>query len=66
MHSTTIICHCRKVTYGAIEDAMHHHDDLGDVIKIFDEVQKETKCSTGCGQCHNRILDIIADLLNKR
>ena len=66
MHSTAVICNCKQVTYGMIEEAMHHHTDLNNVIELFDEVQKETSCSTGCGGCHNKILDIIADLLNQR
>lgn len=66
MHSTVVICNCKQVTYGMIEEAMYHHNDLSDVVQLFDEVQKETSCSTGCGGCHNKILDIIADLLNKR
>lgn len=66
MHSTAVICNCKQVTYGIIEEAMYHHNDLSDVVQLFDEVQKETSCSTGCGGCHSRILDIIADLLNKR
>ena len=44
MESGTLICKCKKVTYGMIEDAMHHHNDLGDVVKLFEEVQKETSC----------------------
>ena len=64
MESGTLICKCKKVTYGMIEDAMHHHDDLGDVVKLFEEVQKETSCSTGCGTCHDKILDVIADIIS--
>ena len=63
MESSTLICKCRKVTFGMIENAMEHHNDLGDVVKLFDEVQKETKCSTGCGKCHDKIMDVIADIL---
>ena len=63
MESSTLICKCRQGTYGRIEDAIHEHNDLNDVLKIFDEVQKETNCSTGCGGCHDKILDIIADFL---
>ena len=63
MESSTLICKCRQETYGRIEDAIHEHNDLNDVLKIFDEVQKETNCSTGCGGCHDKILDIIADFL---
>ena len=63
METSTVICNCKKVTFGMIEDAMERHNDLGDVLRLFEEVQKETRCSTGCGGCHDKILDVIADLL---
>ena len=66
MDPRTIICTCKKVTYGAIEDAVHGLSNLTDVLKLFDEVQKQTNCSTGCGRCHDRILDIIADLIYQK
>ena len=64
MESSTVICNCKKVTFGMIEEAMEKHTDLGDVIRLFDEVQKETSCSTGCGGCHDKIMDIIADIIS--
>ena len=47
-----------------IEEAMEKHNDLANVVSLFDEVQKETNCSTGCGGCHDKILDVIADILS--
>jgi len=66
MHSTEILCNCMQVTYGMVEDAMDHHNDLNDVVQLFKAVQEETSCSTGCGGCHDKIMDAIADLLHKR
>ena len=66
MESTTIICNCKKVTYGAIENVIRENNLLDDVLKAFDEVQRVTHCSTGCGGCHNKILDIIADFMYQR
>ena len=34
-------------------------------IENFEEVQKITHCSTGCGGCHDKIMDVIADLISK-
>lgn len=64
MESSTLICKCRKVTYGRIEDAIHEHNDLNDVLKIFEEVQKETSCSTGCGGCHDKIMAVLSERLS--
>ena len=66
MDSTTIICNCKKVTYGAIENVIRESNLLSDVLKAFDEVQRVTHCSTGCGGCHDKILDIIADFMYQR
>ena len=66
MDSATIICNCKQVSYGQIEDVVRGEDSIKDVVKVFDDVQKQTHCSTGCGGCHNKIMDIIADLLYQR
>ncbi len=57
------ICHCRKVTYGDIEDALHDHKTFGDVLESFKHVQAVTHCSTGCGGCYQEVLDVISELM---
>ena len=32
--------------------------------KEFEDVQKITHCSTGCGGCHDKIMAIISDLMS--
>ena len=57
------ICHCTKVTFGDVEDALQQLPHFDDVLQAFDDVQKITHCSTGCGKCHNKILDAISAIM---
>ncbi len=59
-----VICKCKHVTLADIENALHTHTKFENVEKEFDEVQKITKCSTGCGGCHNKILDVISKIIS--
>lgn len=59
------ICHCMGVTYADIESAMHNMQSLSEVEAMFKKVQDVTSCSTGCGGCHDKVLDVIADILNQ-
>ncbi|MGN1408873.1 MAG: (2Fe-2S)-binding protein [Eubacteriales bacterium] len=59
-----LICKCKKVTYNDIEKALHNHQTLADVEKEFEEVQKATHCSTGCGKCHDKIMDVISQIIS--
>jgi NAD(P)H-nitrite reductase large subunit len=36
---------------------------MEDVIKVFEDVQKVTHCSTGCGGCYQKVLDVISEVL---
>ena len=58
-----IICNCKQVSVADIEKALHTHDHFESVEKAFEEVQYITHCSTGCGGCHAKVLDVIADLM---
>ena len=59
------ICKCKKVTYFDVEDALQQHSDFASVEKAFDEVQEVTHCSTGCGGCHDKIMDAISEIMSK-
>lgn len=59
------ICHCMGVTYADIENALHSAKVFSDVEREFEEVQKITHCSTGCGGCHDKILDTISEIMSK-
>ncbi len=59
------VCKCKKVTYADIENVLHNEKHFDNVEKAFEDVQHITKCSTGCGGCHNKIMDIISEIMSK-
>ena len=63
MTTNEMICNCKQVSYGDVEDALRQLGKFDDVLKTFDEVQKITHCSTGCGRCHDKILHAISDIM---
>lgn len=63
--SNYMICNCKQVSYYDVEDALQHSQHFSQVEKMFEEVQKITHCSTGCGGCHDKILDAISEIMSK-
>ena len=63
MKENYTVCNCKKVTYWNILDALRDEKQFDDVLKVFDVVQKVTHCSTGCGGCHDKVLDIISEVM---
>lgn len=57
------VCNCKQVKYSDILDAVHSLNNISDVLAVFEEVQKITHCSTGCGGCHDKIIAIISDAM---
>ena len=58
-----MLCNCKQVSYADVEDALHQMDKFSDVVQSFDEVQKITNCSTGCGGCHDKIMEAISEIM---
>lgn len=65
MKENYTICHCMNVTYADVADVLHREKHFENVEKAFEDVQKLTKCSTGCGGCHNEIMDTISEIMSK-
>lgn len=63
MKENYVICKCKKVSYFEIADALHKHKKFNDVLEAFEDVKKVTHCSTGCGGCHDKVLDVISEIL---
>ena len=59
-----IICNCKQVSVADIEQALHTHEHFENVEKAFEEVQMITHCSTGCGGCHSKVLDVNSELMS--
>lgn len=53
------------MTYADVEDALRNESAFENVEKAFDDVQKITHCSTGCGGCHDKIMDAISEIMSK-
>ncbi len=60
-----IICKCKNVSYFDVEDALHSAASFDDLEKVFQDVQKITHCTTGCGGCHDKILDAISEIIHR-
>ena len=58
------VCNCKQVTYNDIADALDKSTHLSDAIAAFEDVQKVTNCSTGCGGCYQKVLDIISGIMS--
>jgi len=58
-----MVCNCKQVSYADIADALDSHKSFADVLTAFEDVQKVTHCSTGCGGCHQKVLGIISEIM---
>jgi NAD(P)H-nitrite reductase large subunit len=52
-----------KVSEADIEKALHESGNFSDVEKAFEKVQMITHCSTGCGGCHDKVLDVLSEMM---
>lgn len=59
-----IVCNCMQVSYNDIADALHNLKKFDDVLDTFKKVQDVTHCSTGCGGCHQKVLDLISEIMS--
>ena len=57
------ICHCMGVSYLDVANAMDEYKNLSDVLALFEKVQEITHCSTGCGGCHDEIMNTISEIM---
>lgn len=63
MKENYTVCNCAKVTYHDIASALEKHTKLEDVVEVFKDVQNVTHCTTGCGGCYQKVLDVISEVL---
>ena len=63
MKENYTVCNCKQVSYADIADAIDTSKSFDSVIDAFKDVQAVTKCSTGCGGCYQKVLDIISEIM---
>ncbi len=59
-----MVCNCKQVSYSNIADALDNLTKFDDVLTAFKGVQDVTNCSTGCGGCYQKVLDIISEIMS--
>ena len=52
-----------RAWYADIANALDTHKSFDSVLEAFDDVQRVTHCSTGCGGCHQKVLDLISEIM---
>ena len=63
MKENYLVCNCKQVYYNDIAHALENLNKFDDVLNLFKQVQEITHCSTGCGGCHDKVLDIISEIM---
>ena len=63
MQENYVVCNCMQVHFADIANALHEQKSFDSVLAAFESVQKVTHCSTGCGGCHQKVLDLISELM---
>ena len=63
MKENYLVCNCKKVSYADIADALDTQKNFDGVLEAFEDVQRVTRCSTGCGGCHQKVLDVISEIM---
>ena len=63
MQANYMICNCKQVSYIDIANALETHSKFENVLEVFEDIQRQTHCSTGCGGCHQKVLDTISEIM---
>lgn len=61
-----MVCNCKQVSYADIANALDANNKFESVLAAFEDVQNVTHCSTGCGGCHQKVLDIISEIMMEK
>lgn len=63
MKENYVVCQCEQVKYADVVKALQEQKKFSDVLAAFDRVKAVTYCSSGCGKCYDKVLDLISDIL---
>ena len=54
------VCKCNQVSYFDILDEVQKQGSLENLLDVFEAVKNTTHCSTGCGGCYEKVIEIIS------
>ncbi len=63
MQENYVVCNCKQVDYHTIVSAIEKNNKIENLLDVFKEVQETTHCTTGCGGCYQKVLDIISQVM---
>ena len=63
MQENYMVCNCKQVSYADIANALETNKKFESVMEAFEDVQNVTHCSTGCGGCYQKVLDLISEIM---
>ena len=63
MKENYTVCNCMQVSFNDVATALEGHQKFEDVLALFKAVQEITHCSTGCGGCHDKVLEVISEVM---
>ena len=63
MQENYMVCNCKQVSFNDIATALENEKDFDSVMAAFKSVQDVTHCSTGCGGCYQKVLDLISEIM---
>ncbi len=59
-----VVCKCNNVSYFDILDELQRHSDINDLLEAFEAVKNTTHCSTGCGGCYEKVVQILSEAMS--
>lgn len=59
------ICICNNVSYFDIIEAVQNNNSVEKLLDVFENVKNTTKCTTGCGGCYDKVIQVISDIMMK-
>ena len=60
------VCKCNNVSYFDILDEIQKHSDINGLLDVYEVVKDTTRCTTGCGGCYDKVIEIISDSLSNK
>ena len=58
------VCKCNNVSFFDILEQVNNQGDIDGLLNIFENVKNTTHCSTGCGGCYDKVINIISEAIS--